>query len=89
MNIEKRLALTWAALLTLTFGGYIVGVEQNYGSKTVAAAIIIGIAMIKVLCVAHHFMDVRQAKAGLRILVEGYVVVLCAALITINFTIHP
>ena len=71
MTTTRRLTLVWAALLALTFGSMLVGVEQGAGFASTAAIILIGVAMVKVRMIGLHFMDLRVAPAPLRLLVQG------------------
>ena len=66
MTATRRVTLVWVLLLALTFGSFLVGVEQGAGFASVGAAIIVGIAMLKVRLIGLHFMDVRAAPRALR-----------------------
>ena len=59
MTATRRLTLVWIVLLVLTFGSFLVGVEQSADFAGVAAIAIVGIALFKVRLIGLHFMDVR------------------------------
>ncbi|GAY18620.1 cytochrome C oxidase subunit IV family protein [Mycobacterium sp. shizuoka-1] len=89
MSTTRRLTLVWAVLLALTFGSFLVGVEQGADSAGAAAFVIIGIALLKVRLIGVHFMDLRVAPTALRMLFEGYVLAVFVALAVLDLVITP
>ncbi|WP_431233000.1 cytochrome C oxidase subunit IV family protein [Mycolicibacterium psychrotolerans] len=89
MTTTRRLTLVWAVLLALTFGSFIVGIEQSADLAGAAAIAIIGIALFKVRLIGLHFMDVRIAPTALRVLFEGYVLVVFTALVILDLVVRP
>lgn len=89
MTAARRVTLVWVLLLALTFGSFLVGVEQGAGFASVGAAIVVGIAMLKVRLIGLHFMDVRAAPRVLRALFEGYVLAVFAVLVAIDIFVRP
>jgi hypothetical protein len=89
MSVTRRLTLVWIVLLALTFGSFVVGIEQSADFAGAAAIAIIGIALLKVRLIGLHFMDVRIAPRALRMLFEGYVLVVFAALVFIDVLVKP
>jgi hypothetical protein len=81
---SRRLTLVWGALMALTFGSFVVGIEQGAGVASAAAIVIIGIALVKVRFIGIHFMDLREAPIPLRLLFEGYVLAVFTALVIID-----
>jgi hypothetical protein len=84
MTATRRVTLVWALLLALTFGSFLVGVEQGAGFASAAAVIIIGIALLKVRLIGIHFMDLRVAPVALRALFEGYVLLVFVVLVALD-----
>ncbi|MBI3214204.1 MAG: cytochrome C oxidase subunit IV family protein [Mycobacterium sp.] len=84
MTSARRLTLVWVLLLVLTFGSFVVGIEQTEGFASIGAVVIIGIALFKVRLIGLHFMDVRAAPLLLRAVFEGYLLVVFAALAFID-----
>jgi hypothetical protein len=84
MTTTRRLTLVWALLLALTFGSFVIGIEQGAGFASAGAVFIIGIALVKVRLIGIHFMDLRVAPRPLRVLFEGYVLVVFLALTSID-----
>lgn len=89
MTATRRLTLVWIVLLALTFGSFVVGIEQSADLAGAAAIAIIGIALLKVRLIGLHFMDVRIAPTALRMLFEGYVLVVFAALVVLDVVVKP
>ena len=89
MTATRRVILVWVVLLALTFGSFLVGVEQGAGFASVAAAIIVGVAMLKVRLIGIHFMDLRVAPPALRAVFEGYVLVVFAVLVALDIFVKP
>ncbi|OBH11976.1 cytochrome C oxidase subunit IV family protein [Mycobacterium sp. E1747] len=84
MTATRRVTMVWVLLLALTFGSFLVGVEQGTGYASVGAVIIVGIAMLKVRLIGLHFMDVRSAPLALRALFEGYALVVFLVLVALD-----
>lgn len=89
MTATRRITLVWVLLLALTFGSFLVGIEQGAGFASVGAVIIVGIAMLKVRLIGLHFMDVRSAPLALRGLFEGYVLAVFAVLVAFDVFVKP
>jgi hypothetical protein len=89
MTVPRRLTLVWILLLALTFGSFVIGIEQGSGFAAQAALIIIGIALFKVRLIGLHYMDLRSALLGLRLVFEGYLLAVFTALAVIDFVVKP
>jgi hypothetical protein len=79
----KASAVVWAALVVFTVASFALGGEHLIDNKTLAAALVIGIAAIKIRLVGLHFMELRHAPIALRLVFEAYCVVLFLALMGI------
>lgn len=89
MTTTRRVTAVWALLLLLTFGSFVVGIEQGAGIASAAAVLIIGIALFKVRLIGLYFMDLRDAIRPLRLMFEGYLAVVFAALVFIDLAVTP
>jgi hypothetical protein len=89
MTVPRRITLVWIVLLALTFGSFVIGIEQGSGFAAQAALIIIGIALFKVRIIGLHYMDLRSAPVGLRMMFEGYLLAVFTALAVIDLVIKP
>ena len=76
-------AAVWAALVVFTVASFALGGEHLIDNKTLAAAVVIAIAAIKIRLVGLHFMELRHAPIALRLVFEAYCVVLFLALMGI------
>ncbi|HUR04268.1 MAG TPA: cytochrome C oxidase subunit IV family protein [Nonomuraea sp.] len=79
----KGSLIVWAALVVFTLLSFALGGEHLIDNKTLAAAVVIGIAAIKIRLVGLHFMELRGAPVALRAVFEGYCLVLFLALMGI------
>jgi hypothetical protein len=89
MTATRRVTLVWALLLALTFGSFLVGIEQGAGFASAGAAILVGLALFKVRLIGIHFMDLRVAPLPLRALFEGYVLVVFVVLVFLDLFVRP
>lgn len=89
MTAARRVTLVWITLLVLTFGSFLIGIEQGNGPAHLGTVLIIGIALFKVRLIGLHFMDVRIAPRPLRIIFEGYVLAVFAALVLLDLLVTP
>jgi hypothetical protein len=89
VTVARRITVVWILLLALTFGSFTIGIEQGAGFAAQAALIIIGIALFKVRLIGLHYMDVRSAPLGLRVMFEGYLLVVFTALAVIDLVVSP
>ncbi len=79
----KASAVVWAALVIFTVASFALGGEHLIENRTLAAAVVIGIAAIKIRLVGLHFMELRHAPVALRAVFEAYCAVLFLALMGI------
>lgn len=83
--INQRATYIFAALVALTGLGYLVtGLPE---AEPIIWALVIILACVKVRWVLLDFMEVRTAPRKLRLLFEGWVVVLGGSLIAINWLV--
>ena len=89
MDVTRRLTVVWLVLLALTFGSFLIGIEQGTAFAATAAVVLIGIAMLKVRLIGLHFMDLREAPRALRFVFEGYVLAVFLALSVMDLVVKP
>jgi hypothetical protein len=89
MTASRRVEMVWALLLLLTFGSFVLGMEQNAGFASAGAAVIVAIALLKVRLIGMHFMDIRSAPWALRGLFEGYLLIVLAVLVAFDVFVKP
>jgi heme/copper-type cytochrome/quinol oxidase subunit 4 len=79
---ELRLPLTWLFLAAITLIAWWIGVERGaFTSGTILFIVIIAIAAIKVRVIVREFMEVRTASRQLKLLTDGWLVLLLCAFI--------
>lgn len=78
-----RTLLVWFVLVGATVSTYLIGAERAINSDRIVAAMVIGIAAVKVWLVAWQFMEVNRAPAGLRHAINAYCVGLVALLLAL------
>ncbi|WP_019873411.1 cytochrome C oxidase subunit IV family protein [Sporichthya polymorpha] len=83
-SATKGSVIVWAALVVFTVLSFALGGEHLIDDKTLAAAMVIGIAAIKIRLVGRHFMELRGAPVALRAAFEGY----CAGLFVVLMGIY-
>jgi hypothetical protein len=88
MTATRRVTVVWVLLLALTFGSFLIGIEQGAGFASVGAVIIVGIALFKVRLIGIHFMDLRVAPLALRALFEGYVLAVFLVLVALDIFVR-
>ena len=89
MTATRRITLIWILLLALTFGSFVIGIEQGSSFAAQAALIIIGIALFKVRLIGLYYMDLGSAPLGLRVMFEGYLLAVFTALAVIALAVKP
>ncbi|HUR72881.1 MAG TPA: cytochrome C oxidase subunit IV family protein [Sporichthya sp.] len=82
-SATKGSAIVWGVLVVFTVISFLLGGEHLIDNRTLAAAIVLGIAAVKIRLVGLHFMELRGAPVQLRGVFEGYCVVLFLALMGI------
>jgi caa(3)-type oxidase subunit IV len=77
---RNRISLVWLALIVLTLISWRVGTDGGFSAK-LAAVIVLIVAFFKVRLVGLYFMELREAPIQLRMILEGYCLVVCATLV--------
>jgi hypothetical protein len=80
--LRDRVSVVWLALIGATIGSYLVGTDSLVSPAKLAGALVIVVAFTKVRFVGLYFMELRDAPIPLRLISEGYVVGVCAVMIT-------
>ena len=83
---EKRLTLIWALLVGVTLLSWETGAGW-LNSHLFQAVVVIILALIKIRFIIRHFMDVRDAPLPLKLVMDGWCVVIGCALI--GMIAHP
>ena len=86
--VRSRITLVWFGLVAATILSWEMGHGIGLTDARQAGAAIIVVAFLKVRFVILDFMEVRHAPLLMRLIAEIWVVVVCAALVTL-FWIAP
>jgi hypothetical protein len=78
----SRITLVWAVLIVATVASLLLGRDQLVSPATLAGALIIVVAFVKVRFVGLYFMELRSAPAGLRWAFEAYCGLVGVTLVT-------
>ncbi|WP_131770205.1 cytochrome C oxidase subunit IV family protein [Candidatus Protofrankia californiensis] len=83
--VRTRATGVWLILVLATSLSWVLGTDHglsNDGHRMASVAIMV-VALFKVRLVGLYFMDLRNAPAVLRALLEGYCVAVCAVMISL------
>lgn len=81
--LRSRLTVIWAVLVAATLLSFESAIGFGDAAGRVVGSIVLIIAFVKVRLVGAEFMELRQAPRALQWLFDGWVVVVCGALIAI------
>ncbi len=62
------------ALVVLTAGSYLLGIDHLLGFSRMAMAVILVVAFVKVWLVTRYFMDMRHSPTWLKVIVYGWTI---------------
>lgn len=78
--LRSPITVVWTVLIAATVVSFVLG-QHPAEESTGASVVILLIAFVKVRFVGLYFMELRDAPMGLRGVFEGYVVLVCAAVV--------
>jgi caa(3)-type oxidase subunit IV len=78
--LKSRVSLVWLVLIAATLISWKIGTDHGVHAH-LATVIVLLVAFIKVRLVGLYFMELREAPLPLRLIFEGYCVVVCTTLI--------
>jgi heme/copper-type cytochrome/quinol oxidase subunit 4 len=78
--LKNRISLVWLLLIVLTLISWRVGTDGGVTAH-LATVIVLIVAFFKVRLVGLNFMELRNAPLPLRLILEGYCLVVCTTLI--------
>lgn len=83
--VRSPTSLVWLALMLATAVSWWLGAHHGVGVEEATIAVLT-VAFVKVRFVGMYFMELRHAPLALRLLFEGWVVVVWAGLIVLYQT---
>jgi caa(3)-type oxidase subunit IV len=78
--LKSRISIVWLVLIAATLISWKVGTDHGVHAH-LATVIVLLVAFIKVRLVGLYFMELRESPLPLRLIFEGYCVVVCTTLI--------
>jgi hypothetical protein len=79
--LRTRATPVWFALIAATLVSWVLGTDHGLDDARVASTAILLVAFTKVRFVGLYFMELRDSPTALRLIFEGYCVVVFAAVL--------
>jgi predicted signal transduction protein with EAL and GGDEF domain len=79
--LRTRATTVWFALIAATLVSWALGTDHGLGDHRAASTVILLVAFTKIRFVGLYFMELRDAPIALRIIFEGYCIVVFAAVL--------
>jgi heme/copper-type cytochrome/quinol oxidase subunit 4 len=83
--LRNRISLIWLVLIAATLISWWIGTGDAANPQLGTAAVFV-VVFIKVRLIGLYFMELRDAPLPLRLLFEGYCLVVCATLLAMYLT---
>jgi caa(3)-type oxidase subunit IV len=78
--LRSRISLVWLALVVATLISWRVGTDTGLHAH-LAATVVLLVAFLKVRLVGAYFMELRDAPLPLRLIFDGYCLIVCTVLV--------
>jgi hypothetical protein len=78
--LKTRITVVWLGLIVATLISWRIGTDHGLHAS-LATAVVLVVAFVKVRFVGVYFMELRGAPVWLRSVFEGYCLVVCTVLI--------
>jgi heme/copper-type cytochrome/quinol oxidase subunit 4 len=78
--LKNRISLIWLALIAATLISWWIGTDDA-ASPTLGTAAVLIVVFIKIRLIGLYFMELRDAPLPLRLLFEGYCLIVCTTLL--------
>ena len=79
--LRNRITLVWGLLVGATALSWWLGTDHGVDDQKLAAVAVLLVAFVKVRFVGMYFMELRNAPIPLRLIFEGWCIVVCAGVI--------
>lgn len=79
--LRARFTAIWFVLVAATLLSFWLGTDHGINSPEARSVLIFLVAFVKVRFVGLYFMEVKDAPLPLRLILEAYCVLICAAVI--------
>jgi Prokaryotic Cytochrome C oxidase subunit IV len=79
----NRIMVVWLALIAATLVSWWLGTDHGIDDARIVSVGVLLAAFVKVRFVGMYFMELRNAPIALRLIYEGWCVVVCATVIAL------
>lgn len=79
--IRDRITVVWAVLIGATILSWWLGTDHGVSDARLASALVLLVAFVKVSFIGTYFMELRHAPSVLKLLFQGWCLVVCATLV--------
>jgi Prokaryotic Cytochrome C oxidase subunit IV len=79
--LRQPATVVWFGLVLIALVSWWLGTDQGAGSHKLAAILLLALAFTKVRFVGMYFMELRGAPLVLKLLFQGWCLVVCCALV--------
>ena len=86
MRVDRKNSVTWLALVVATCVSS--AFVEGYSVKQIAVPVALMFAWFKIRMVVLHFMELRDAPIGWRLLLEGWIMLVTAIVLT-SYVLTP
>lgn len=87
VSTARPIAIVWTVLVIATVVSWSVGAEKGVTPNSLASAVVLVLAYIKVWLVGLYFMELRGAPVALRAIFELWVVLSLGGLILVYLVV--
>ena len=78
--LKNRISLIWLALIAATLISWWIGTDDA-ASPQLGTAVVLIVVFVKIRLIGLYFMELRDAPLPLRLLFEGYCLIVCTTLL--------
>jgi len=86
--LRSRVTAIWLLLIAATVCSLLLGTDNLIHAAKLASVLVIVVAFLKVRFVGLYFMELRSAPIQLRLIFEGYCLVVCAGLVVMFLAVR-
>jgi hypothetical protein len=83
--LRNRISLIWLVLIAATLISWWIG-TGDAGNPQLGTAAVFVVVFVKVRLIGLYFMELRDAPLPLRLLFEGYCLIVCSTLLAMYLT---
>jgi hypothetical protein len=85
--LRNRITIVWAALIGATTVSWWLGTDHGITSARLASIVVLLVAFAKAGFIGMYFMELRHAPAALKILFQGWCIVIYTVVVGMFLTL--